>query len=268
MTKQEVSLISADPTATADFLFSVLMRDGAVIVKNCTSQEQAAIVKQQLRPIFQAIGNAQFNDFNGYKTLRINNVLTHAPAVASLVENSKVLEVADAVLLRNCLSYRLGSLTGIEILPGVDGQKLHRDDQIYPLRIPGLELQISVMWALDEFTSENGATKVFAGSHLWLEPQQMTLEKVEPAVMPRGSALVYLGSTLHGGGANRSAVPRAGLINTYALGWLRQEENLYTKIPGAVVSSFSPKVQKLIGYQMHGKKLGWFDPLSSKEPLN
>ncbi|MEM7170428.1 MAG: phytanoyl-CoA dioxygenase family protein [Pseudomonadota bacterium] len=207
--KKGMTLISADPTATADFLFDVLMRDGAVIIKNCASQEQAAMVKQQLRPVFRAFGTGQFNDFNGHKTLRINNVLSHAPAVADLVENSRVLEVADAVLLRNCLNYRLGSLTGIEILPGEDEQKLHRDDQIYPLRVPGLELQISVMWALDEFTSQNGATKVVPGSHLWLEPHQIALDNTEPAVMPPGSALIYLGSTLHGGGANKSALPRA-----------------------------------------------------------
>ena len=52
-------------------------------------------------------------------------------------------------------------------------------------------------------------------------------ENVVQAVMPKGSVLLYLGSTWHGGGANKTDTLRAGLINTYALGWLRQEENQY-----------------------------------------
>ena len=75
--------------------------------------------------------------------------------------------------------------------------------------------------------------------------------------MPLGSALVYLGSALHGGGANRTDRPRLGLVNTYALGWLRQEENLYVKIPRDIAKTYSPRVQQLMGYQKHGTKLGW-----------
>ena len=253
-----MELTSLPPGSPTDGIVAALMQDGAVIVQNWLSDELVEQVRDELRLRFDAVGAYQFNDFNGYKTLRVNRVLAHAPSVADLVEHAPFLEVADAVLLPNCLSYRLGSLTGIEILPGEAAQQLHCDAQIYPLRIPGMELQISVMWALDDFTEENGATRVVPCSHRWFEPRTPEEGDIVQAVMPRGSALVYLGSTLHGGGANRANAPRMGLINTYALGWLRQEENQYTKISRDLAKTYSERVQQLMGYQKHGNKLGWF----------
>ena len=71
------------------------------------------------------------------------------------------------------------------------------------------------------------------------------------AVMPRSSVLLYLGTTVHGGGANRSEAPRAGLINTYSLGWLRQEENQYLNVPREVAMTHSTTIQRLMGYCRH-----------------
>jgi ectoine hydroxylase-related dioxygenase (phytanoyl-CoA dioxygenase family) len=82
--------------------------------------------------------------------------------------------------------------------------------------------------------------------------------------MRRGSALLYLGSTYHGGGANSSAAPRLGLVNTYALGWLRQEENHYLAIPREVADGFPDRVRELMGYATHAGSLGsagLYDPV-------
>lgn len=70
--------------------------------------------------------------------------------------------------------------------------------------------------------------------------------------MPAGSALFYLGSTWHGGGANNSSAPRAGLINTYSLGWLRQESNHYLELPSSTAMQFTPRQRALLGYTAHG----------------
>jgi hypothetical protein len=48
------------------------------------------------------------------------------------------------------------------------------------------------------------------------------------------------------------------LINTYALGWLRQEENQYLRLPREVAEHYPESVRRLIGYQVHGKQLGVF----------
>ena len=80
--------------------------------------------------------------------------------------------------------------------------------------------------------------------------------------MPKGSALFYLGSTWHGGGANDSNGPRLGLINTYCLGWLRAEVNQYLETPPEIAITFSPRLRALLGYTPHGAgddQIGGFD---------
>jgi len=105
---------------------------------------------------------------------------------------------------------------------------------------------------------ENGATRVIPGSHQWKEPGHSTEDGVVQTAMPKGSVLVYLGSVLHGGGANATNRPRMGLVNTYSLGWLRQEENQYLMVPRELAASYPDRIQRLMGYQGHGRLLGWY----------
>jgi len=231
---------------------AALERDGACVVLNQASAEIINAVNADFRAPFDELGRFDESDFNGYKTLRISGVLGISQAAAELVEHPRVLAALDAVLLPNCGNYRIGSLTGIEIWPGESDQELHCDDSMYPLRLPDTQLQVSAMWALDDFTAENGATRVVLGSHNKPAPDgdgmDESSDNIVQAVMPRGSLLLYLGTTVHGGGANRSQAPRAGLINTYALGWLRQEENQYLNVPREVAETHSTTIQHLMGY--------------------
>ncbi len=251
-----------------DEIVEALLRDGGAIIANQEPQVSIDEVAGELRPYFEEQGTRFQNDFNGYKTLRLSGILGISRASARLIAHPRVMEIADAVLRPHCASYRIGSCTAIEILPGEEAQVLHRDDSFYPIRIPNVEFQISAMWALDDFTIENGATRVVPGSHAHLNTPAVEVSDVVQAVMPKGSVLIYLGSTVHGGGANKSDSPRAGLINTYSLGWLRQEENHYLTIPRNVADSFPEHVRRLMGYQAHGDYLGvypgdpdgrWFD---------
>ena len=230
---------------------------GAAIVENCVSEALADRVANELRPHFDAEGDAYYADFEGYRTLRLSEILARSRASAELIGEAHTLAIVDQILLPHCINYRIGSCTGIEILPGESAQVLHRDDGIYPLSIQGMELQVSAMWALNDFTAENGATHVLPGSHQG-PPRSVSTrtEHTVQAVMAKGSLLLYLGSVLHGGGANRSDAPRMGLINTYCLGWLRQEENHYLAIPREVADSYPERIRALMGYEPHGPILG------------
>ena len=258
-----------DPEANSSDVVEALRRDGAAVVKNQVSPEIVDAVLAELRPPFDEVGRCDESDFNGYKTLRVSGVLAISPTSAELVAHPRVMEVADDILLAHCINYRIGSLTGVEIYPGETDQSLHLDDGIYPVRMPGMQLQISAMWALEDFTEENGATRVALGSHVdqgtnryYNREEDFDGASDNPvdivqAVMPKGSVLFYLGATLHGGGANRSDKPRAGMINTYALGWLRQEENQYLNVAREIAAQHSETIQKLMGYQTH-RTLGAF----------
>ncbi|MDJ0779789.1 MAG: phytanoyl-CoA dioxygenase family protein [Gammaproteobacteria bacterium] len=243
-----------EPTASAGAIVDALQRDGAAIVTGLATPATVDTIRTELRPHLDARGLETESDFNGSRTLRVySSLLGLAPTAAMLVDHDLVIAVANEVLLPHCATYQVGSLTGIEILPGEGAQALHRDDSLYPIEISGLELQIGVMWALDDFTEENGATRVVPKSHRFLRSWHLPgLDGWESAVMPKGSALFYLGSTWHGGGANDSDDPRMGLINTYSLGWLRQEANQYLEMPPEVALQFGPRLRALLGYTAHG----------------
>ena len=254
------SLAGFEKDTPAAEVLAALRRDGAAVVRGQIAADLADTVLRELRPHFDQQGRASVSDFNGYSTLRLACVLSHAPSSAALIAHPLVLEIADAVLLPHCLGYQVGSTTAIEIWPGETSQVLHRDDTIYPMRLPGMELQISVMWALQDFTEENGATRLVLGSHnLELEDSEYVREgNVCDAVMPKGSVLFYMGRTVHGGGANRSNAPRAGLINTYSLGWLQPEVNHCLTYSSDLVKRFPEPIPRLMGYQSHGRHLGLF----------
>jgi len=247
--------------ADAATIAASLQQDGAAIVERLAAPQILDAIGAELKPHFTLEGDKFKNDFNGYKTRRLSAILALSHHSAELIAHPLVLAVADAVLKPQCETYRLGSTTAIEIHPGEADQVLHRDDDFYPIRIPEVEFQLGAMWALDDFTIENGATRLVPQSH-WTAKDRSKQEcgagecDTTQAVMQRGSVLLYFGSTWHGGGANSSDTPRTGLINTYALGWLRQEENQYLCVPRTVAESYPERVQRLMGYQAHGEYLG------------
>ncbi len=253
-----VTLESLPADAATEDVACALARDGGVIITGIADAALVDHVAGELAPHYVAEGDKYHNDFNGYRTRRLSAILALSRSAAELIAHPRVLAVADAVLGPHCVNYRIGSTTAIEIHPGEGHQVMHQDDDFYPMRIPGVEFQLGAMWALDDFTAENGATRVVPGSHWTGTVTDVENAPVEQAVMPKGSLLLYFGSTWHGGGANNSDRPRSGLINTYALGWLRQEENQYLAVPRDIADSYPENVRRLMGYQAHGPFLGVF----------
>jgi len=235
---------------------SALNRDGAIVINTQVETGITESVAAELRAHFDSEGRYAESDFNGYNTLRVSAILAKSRTAANLIGDQGSLKIVDEILLQFCDAYQIGSTTGIEIFPGEKAQILHRDDSIYPMTLQGVELQLSIMWALSDFTVENGATQVVPGSHRWHSERRAKPGEILQMDMPAGSALIYLGRTLHGGGENRSKHPRMGLVNTYSLGWLRQEVNQYLTIPRDIMKSYPEHIQRVMGYQVHGEFLG------------
>lgn len=248
------------PTASAAEVAAATLKEGAAVVSGLVPASLAETIASELRENFDSFGYRSKREFAGLKTNRCHHVLEEAPSSVAVIAHDMVMDVADAILLPHCESYQIGSIVGIEVCPGQEVQELHRDDTVYPVRLPGMELQMGCMWALTDFTEENGATQVVPGSHRHIrmgDPVDLSL--CEQAVMSKGSALFYLGSTIHGAGANRSNEARMGVITVYSLGWLRQEANQYLSVPMELVRTYDERMRCLLGYTTHdrqGDRLG------------
>ncbi len=256
-------------TATAEDVVEVLQQDGCVIVCNMVDDSLVDAICAELEPFIEATKVGR-DDFAGYRTQRTGSLVARSQSFHQLALHPLVLDTAAKVLGPYCQKFQLHLTQAIRINPGEPGQALHRDQLVYsPFRFPrGMECELHTMWALTDFTEENGATRVIPGSHKWEDDRAPSPEETVPAAMPKGSVMFFTGSVCHGGGANKSQEPRIGIQVGYNLGWLRQEENQYLAVPPAIARHLPEKLQKLIGYSLGGYALGYFgDVQHPKEAL-
>lgn len=218
------------------------------------------LAKQTREDIAPYLEEAEFgyDEFLGKRTKRVGGILEKSEAARELVTHPTVLGLCDRILLQYAARYQLNFSGIMHLEPGATAQPLHRDGLLYPLSHTGITTLMPSMWALSEFDSANGGTQVVPGSHLWEEGREPEPHEVINAEMPRGSVLVYLSGTIHGGGQNRSDRSRTGMSLQYSLGWLRQEENQYLANPPEIAKNYSERLRRLIGYDYGGAYLGFY----------
>jgi ectoine hydroxylase-related dioxygenase (phytanoyl-CoA dioxygenase family) len=205
------------------------------------------------------------NAFEGAATVRIYNLLVHGPAFERIPAHPEVLPVVEGVLDDGCL---VSSLSSIAICPGEQAQPIHADDQLIPLGKPHAPTVCNTMWALTDFTEDNGATRLVPGSHLAdRSPDFGVHYDSVPAEMPRGSVLVWHGSLWHGGGANRTQERRVGIAMNYCAGYIRQQENQQLGIPLELIRRFPRRLQELCGFGVYHGLIGHIDKRSPAQAL-
>ncbi len=242
-------------------LAKFLERDGAVVVTNALTEHQLAGINGELDDAIAATApglrnptSDRFVEFYGARTIRLDGLPAKSKTFWSIMESSFMTRVADELLLPNCEDYLLNTGQLIQIGPGETVQALHRDEDAWSYyKQPKPLLQVEAMFALSDFTVENGATQVVPGSHLWEPDREAQAHEIQRAVMEAGSALLYLGNALHGGGANTTADQwRRGMFFGFVLGWLRTEENMFLTVPLEVAREMPTRAQELLGYKAHG----------------
>ena len=251
-----VRTISRD--TSADEAMAILWEDGGVVYENLVDEAVIHQVRAELDPYLERAYNGE-GEFWGYKTKRVSSLIAKSKTYGEeLATNPVILAVMDQILLPHCARYHLHVTQAVAIGPGEGQQIIHRDDGLMPFRHPGPQSVCNTMWALTDFTEENGATNVILGSQDWDDdtyPDENS--EITHAVMPKGSCMIYLGSVFHGGGKNVTDNEyRVGMITGYSLGWLRQEENQYLAVPPEIAQQYDPVIRRLLGYTKHGDSLG------------
>jgi ectoine hydroxylase-related dioxygenase (phytanoyl-CoA dioxygenase family) len=197
------------------------------------------------------------NVFLGERSRRIFNLLSRDPIFARVPLHPSVLPLVERVLDPQCL---LSSLTAIEMNPGQVPQPLHADDGSIALPRPHVPIVCVAIWALTDFTVENGATRLVPGSHRFdRRPVKGERADTVEAVVPRGSVLVYDGAIWHGGGANESAERRLGIVVNHCAGFIRQEENQLLAVPRELAATFPRRLQQMLGYGTYRGLMGHVD---------
>ena len=245
-TPGEIPRCAAD--ATAEEVSHALRTHGAVIIERLADDELCDRLLAELEPWWEStpLGG---DDFSGRNTRRTGALLSRCPSSVAMVAHPLILDVVDQTLWAKKTTFQLHLTQSIAIGPDSAAQHLHRDQWCFDFfPFPrDVDVEVSSIWALCDFTEINGATRVVPDSHRTPDDVRYKLDQTAAAVMPRGSVVLYLGSTVHGGGANQSDTTRFGVNVDYIVGWLRQEENQYLSYSLDEVKSFPEKIQRLLG---------------------
>ena len=246
-------------SADSKEIIRAIEQDGAVIVEGALDPDFLSLLDRETTNLLDQVDKCQ-GIFHGFETKRVGGLIAKSKVAQKMAVDPIVMDVMDHFLLPNCSDYQINLTQLISIGPGEKQQILHPDEGLFPYDHPkGHEAMINIMWAVDDFTKENGATRVAPGSHLWDRNRSAQPSEVTQAEMRKGSYLIYLGSTVHGGGANLTDKYRRGIVMSYCLGWLRQAENQYLAVPKDVAKALPEKLQKLLGYFVHKPNLGAVD---------
>lgn len=239
---------------------------GYTIVHDVFDAERARTLVATLDDLERSLGIAPAdNRFEGRSTVRIYNLLARGEPFHRIPVDPVVLPIVEGVLDGGCL---VSSLSSIAIGPGELAQPIHADDQVMPLAKPHDATVCNTMWALTDFTEDNGATRVVPGSHrAACSPTYGEHHESVPAEMPRGSVLVWHGSLWHGGGANQTGERRYGIAMNYCAGWVRQQENQQLGIPLDTIRGFPPRLQELCGFGTYRGLIGHVDKQTPAERL-
>ena len=248
-----------DP-AVAEADLAAMRRDGYVILPDLLTADELVQIRDAVAPLLNLHGR---NGFEGHTTQRVYSVLNKTRACDRIADHPRVLALLDRLFLPN---YLLSMLQVINILPGEQAQMLHTDDGFYPIPRPRAGLGAATIWAIDDFTADNGATDIVAGSHLWGDRRPQEAER-EPVVMKAGSCVFFPGTLWHGGGANRTGAARLALTAQYCEPWLRPQEAFTLSMTRDTVRAVSEDIRRMLGYSIHPPFIGQVDGMHPKRLL-
>lgn len=271
MDTRQLSTVGSD--ASVEQVVEIIRRDGGVIVSDFVSPATLKSLTEELDAYLNATPCGVDPYFAGTQTRRVARIIGRSDTAVEVALSPLFIGAARQILqtpthvwvgsdrIEMAPDIQLSITQAIQIGPGQGLQPLHRDDATSLWRHPqyGREARLQMMLAISDFTEENGATRVIPGSHLWDDERMPTQGETVAAQMKAGSALLWVGSVYHGGGANTSASPRTGLTMAYDLAFLRLEENHFLSIPVERVRQLPAQMQRLLGWSASSTLLGWVE---------
>jgi hypothetical protein len=263
-----IAVRTVGPDSSPTDIAKLLTEDGCVVIADLATPATMDQIRAELASHLAATTGGN-TDFLGETTQRTGALIARAPSARPLITHPTILDTLDRVLGDHASTFQVDLTQLVTIGPGEPAQMIHRDQWSFD-RYPfprGFEAEVATMWAVTDFTEAMGATRMVLGSHRWQDdPDDVDPALSVPAVMTKGSVLLYTGSIFHGGGANTTTTARIGMNIGYSLGWLRQEENQYLACPPEIARTLPEGLLRLMGYQRGSYAIGYVDNM--REPLD
>lgn len=235
-----------------------LEQDGYCIIRDCLPRRTLAALESDLDALFMETPFGA-GYFYGHRTKRFGSLLRRSEVTQKLVLHPTILALARRLLGPACERIQLNVAQAISVHPGEIEQFPHRDHDMWPCPKYGQEFLINVIWPLSRFTSENGATRIYPGTHRQEIDSIDQLHRPFIAEGNPGDAIVFLGSTIHGAGPNTTDAERRAVVIGYSLGWLKPYESHLLAYPPDVARAFPSELAELVGYAQHRPNLGNYE---------
>ncbi len=230
--------------------------DGYTIVEDAITPELCAGLRDEIRQLFQRLDvQPKGNRAEGFATKRLYNLVPRAEIFQQLPVQDNVLPLVEQLLEPECL---LSGTTAMDIGPGERLQGLHADDGLFKIGRPHRPMMATTIWALTDFTEDNGSTRIVPGSHREPgHPDPNDEDLGVPAVMPAGSVMIMDSQLWHCGGPNTTTDQwRLGLNVQYVRGFFRTQQNHYLSIPHDQLAGYSRRLRELLGFELYRGIMG------------
>lgn len=247
-----------------DILIEEFNEKGFCLIPNLISRRDCEVFKKMLEKNHQDYSNLYSGadateDGLANKSLEkvVYNLHNKDLKWFQLFENKSILDIFDVVLREgsygNTEPYYLYNISARCPLKGNMGQQLHLDSNL-----PGVNytLTANVVWLLDDFCKDNGATRLVPGSHKWKSyanngekhPDEVLIES------EKGSALIFNANIWHGGGANLSGQSRWAVLLGYTRWFVKPSFDYMANTPRHLYDKMTDKQKLLLGYNLNAPK--------------
>jgi len=223
---------------------------GYVLLEDCMGASLLHALRSRILELFDEEGDRAGQEFR---------TEAHAHRLANLVDKGEAFQRAIVLPpVLDCVRHVLGpdlklsSLNARSADPNSDaGQPLHVDMAAIP-DARGYWV-CNTIWMLDDFTADNGATRLVPGSHKWGQrPQDVLADPNAPhpdeiLLTGRAGGVVVMNAHLwHGGTANRTSAPRLAMHAFYCRRDKPQQQYQKQLLRASVQAQLTPELRHLL----------------------
>lgn len=225
-----------------------LDQNGYLPLRNLLSAQQVQAIANRLEQLAAAEGDqAGLEAHQEVGTTRLANLVDKDPLFEICFTQPRVLAAMAHVLQQD---FKLSSLNARFASPGEGLQQLHAD---WRGAVPPGEFEVcNSIWLLDDFTEDNGATRVVPGSHNWGKTPREMMEDPKGShpqeillTAPAGTVVIFNSHTWHGGTLNRTDKPRRAMHSYFTRRHNPQQTDQRTYLSPATVARL-PEAAKFI----------------------